>query len=61
MTNAEKIDRALAGLRAQGGGRAESEGVSRQAHPERETRSQSEKERFPDYFTRQQQQGGRSR
>jgi len=59
MTNAEKIDRALAGIRAQSGGRAETECVSRQAHPERETRPQSEKERNPDYYTRQQE--GRSR
>lgn len=59
MTNAEKIDRALAGIRAQSGGRAETECVSRHAHPERETRPQSEKERNPDYYTRQQE--GRSR
>lgn len=57
MTDAEKIDRALAGIRAQSGGRAETETVSRQAHPERETRPQAEKERNPDYYTRQQQEG----
>ena len=63
MTNAEKIiekiDRALAGIRAERGGRAESEGVSRAAHVERETRPQAEKERHPDYYNRE--QGGRSR
>ncbi len=59
MTSGEKMDRALAGIRGERGGRAESEPVSRRAHPERETRPQSEKERFPDYY--RQQDGGRSR
>jgi len=49
----------LAGVRAENGGRAESEGVSRQAHPQRETRSQPEKERFPDYYQKQQKERGR--
>jgi hypothetical protein len=57
MTDNEKIERALAGIRGQSGGRAESECVSRQAHPERETRPQAEKERHPDYYTRQQDKG----
>jgi hypothetical protein len=54
----ERIDfsKYLAGMRAERGGRAESEGVSWHAHPQRETRSQSEKEQFPDYFQRQQKQ-----
>jgi hypothetical protein len=40
------------GIRAQTG-RAESEGVSRQAHPVHETLSLNEKEHFPDYSERQ--------
>ena len=57
----DKIDfsKYLAGGRGESGGRAESEGVSRQARPERETRSQPEKERFPDYFQKQQKERGR--
>jgi hypothetical protein len=51
MTNAEKIDRALAGIRAERGGRAESEGVSHQQHPQRETRPPSEKQ-HADWFQR---------
>jgi len=35
-------------------GRAESEEVSRQVQPQREIRSQSEKEQSPDYYERQQ-------
>jgi hypothetical protein len=61
MASGDKMARALAGIRAQSGGRAETECVSRQAHPERETRPQSEKERFPDYYTRQREQEGRGR
>jgi hypothetical protein len=61
MTDAERIRRALAGIRGESGGRAESEGVSRRTHPERETRPQTEKERHPDYYTRQREQEGRSR
>ena len=60
MTDKERIERALAAIRGESGGRAETEGVSRRAHPERETRPQLEKERHPDYYTRQ-QDGGRSR
>jgi hypothetical protein len=45
----------LAGMRAERG-RAESEEVSRQVHPQRETRSQHEKEQSPDYYQRQQKQ-----
>jgi hypothetical protein len=52
MTDSEKIDRALMAVRAQYAGRAESEYVSRQAHPERETRSPGEKERAPEWFNR---------
>lgn len=52
MTNVEKIEKALAGIRSQSGGRAETEIVSRHAHPERETRPQPEKERFPDWYQR---------
>jgi hypothetical protein len=59
MTDKERIERAMAGIRGASGGRAETEGVSRQAQPERETRPQAEKERHPDYYTRQ--EGGRSR
>lgn len=55
------MDRALAGIRAERGGRSETECVSRQAHPERETRPQAEKERFPDYYNRQKEQEGRGR
>jgi len=43
----------LAGMRAERG-RAESEEVSRQVQPQREIRSQSEKEQSPDYYERQQ-------
>jgi hypothetical protein len=53
------FSRYFAGVRAESGGRAESEEVSRHNHPERETRSQPEKERFPDYFQRQQRERGR--
>jgi len=57
METKDKIDasRCLAqvGIRAQTGGRAESEGVSRQAHPVHETLSLNEKEHFPDYYERQ--------
>jgi hypothetical protein len=52
MTDAEKIDRALAGIRAQSGGRAESEYVSKRDLPQRETRPQGEKERSPDWYNR---------
>jgi hypothetical protein len=61
MTDKERIDRALSGIRGESGGRADTEGVSRQAHPQRETRPQSEKERHPDYYNRQREQEGRSR
>jgi hypothetical protein len=61
MANGDKMDRALAGIRAERGGRSETECVSRQAHPERETRPQAEKERFPDYYNRQKEQEGRGR
>lgn len=56
----DKIDfsKYLSGTRAETGGRAESECVSRQTHPERETRPQSEKERFPDYYQRQEKERG---
>jgi len=60
MTDKERIERALAGIRGQSGGRAETESVSRRSHPERETRPQPEKERHPDYYARQ-QDAGRSR
>jgi len=58
MTEDTKIDIAkyLLGSRAA----AESQEVSRQIHPERGTRPQSEKERAPDYFQRQQERDGRS-
>jgi hypothetical protein len=42
----------LAGLRAEGGGRAATEEESREMHPERETRPTSEKISFPDYSER---------
>ena len=57
MENKDKIEcsRFLVqvGIRAQTGGRADSEGVSRQAHPECETPPQSEEQRFPDYYQQQ--------
>ena len=59
MTDTERINRALAAIRGQSGGRAESEGVSRQANPERETRPQAEKEKYPDYYNRQKEREGR--
>jgi|HubBroStandDraft_4_1064222.scaffolds.fasta_scaffold875766_2 hypothetical protein len=40
--------------------RAETEEVSRQIHPQRDTRPQTEKERTPDAFQRQQERDGRS-
>ena len=50
MDNNAKIDFSrFTGIRAESGGRAENEQVSRHQHPERETRPQAEKERFPDY------------
>jgi hypothetical protein len=61
MATGDKMDRALAGIRAERGGRAETEGVSRQQQPQRETRPQSEKEAHPDYYNRQKQQEGRGR
>jgi hypothetical protein len=61
MTPDEKIEKAIAGIRAQNGGRAESEGVSRQQHVQRETRPQSEKEKFPDYYNREREKEGRGR
>ena len=39
---------------------ADSEGVSQQKHPQRETRPQSEKERAPDYFQRTKEREGSS-
>lgn len=36
-------------------GGMESEGVSQQKHPERQTRPQAEKEKAPDYFQRSQE------
>jgi hypothetical protein len=41
-------------------GAAESEDVSRQRLPERETRKQAEKEYAPDYFQKRQEREGRS-
>jgi len=42
------------------GGRAVTEEESRQAQPERETRSAREKELFPDYYVRKgRERGGR--
>jgi hypothetical protein len=38
----------------------ENEEVSKQVHPERETRGQDEKERSPDYHQRQAEREGRS-
>ncbi len=62
MTDAEKIDRALLAIRSQSGGRAESEYVSKREHPQRETRPQYEKERFPDWYQRRGSwAGGRER
>jgi hypothetical protein len=57
----EQIDfsKYFAGMRAQTGGRADSEEVSRQMHPERETRPQLEKEHHPDWFERQKRERGR--
>lgn len=52
MTPIERIDAAFAGLRARSGGRSETEDVSRQNHPERETRPRHERENNPDYFQR---------
>ena len=52
MTDGEKMDRALAGIRAQSGGGAESEAVSHQNHVERETRSQGEKSKLADWYQR---------
>ena len=52
MTDGEKIDRALAGIRGQSGGRSESEKVSQQVQPERETRRQGEKEKHADWYQR---------
>jgi hypothetical protein len=39
---------------------AESEGVSQQQHPQRETRTQAEKERAPDYHQRAKEREGGS-
>lgn len=50
------IDKYLNGVRHESGGRAQSECTSRMAWPQRETRPQSEKERFPDYFQRKQKE-----
>ncbi|HVP46109.1 MAG TPA: hypothetical protein VMT32_05980 [Bryobacteraceae bacterium] len=52
MASGDKMDRALAAIRSQSGGRAESEYVSKQEHPERETRPAPEKERFRDWYSR---------
>jgi len=62
MAQAEKVDvtKYLAGARVSSGGRAESECVSRNDRPERETRSQLEKELHPDYYQRTQEREGRS-
>lgn len=57
---AKDFEQYLAGLRAQSGGRAATEGESKRALPQRETRPQSEKERFPDYFNRAVEREGRS-
>jgi len=54
MASGDKMDRALAALRAQ------SEGVSRQVLPEREARPRLEKERQPDYHARRVEHEGRS-
>ena len=57
METKDKIDAsrflAQVGIRAQTGGRAESEGVSRQSHPVHETLFLNEKEHIPDYYERQ--------
>jgi hypothetical protein len=54
METKDKIDAsrflAQVGIRAQTGGRAESEGVSRQSHPVHETLFLNEKEHIPDYY-----------
>jgi hypothetical protein len=54
MASGEKMDRALAALRA------ETEGVSRQVHADRETRPQPQKERQADYQSRRVEHEGRS-
>ena len=55
MADAEKVDisKYLAGSRVEAGGRAETEGVSRHNHPERETRPALEKLLYPDYYEKQ--------
>ena len=54
------FSRYLGSARAQSEGRAANERESKRAHPERETRPQSEKERFADSFQRRREYEGRS-
>jgi hypothetical protein len=61
MTAVERIDAAMAGIRARSGGRSETEDVSRQNHPERETRPRHEKESHPDFYERTRAADGQDR
>jgi hypothetical protein len=61
MTDEIDLSKYAASTRAVSGGRAESEDVSRHNHPERETRSTSEKELHPDYFRKHMMDEGRYR
>jgi hypothetical protein len=54
MATGDKMDRALAALRA------ETEGVSRHVHADRETRPQLQKEKQADYHVRRVEHEGRS-
>lgn len=54
----KEFDQYIAGLRAKA--RAETEAVSRNMRPERETRPRLEIERKTDYFTRRVEHDGRS-
>lgn len=57
----ERIDYSrFTGSRSESGGRVETEGVSRQLHPERETRPRGEIERYPDYHQRANERAGNS-
>ena len=60
MASGDKMDQALAGLRAQTGGRAETEEVSKIMSPRRELRPRQEIERHPDSHQRQVEREGRS-
>lgn len=57
----ERIDySSFTGSRSEIGGRAESEGVSHQLQPQRETRSRRDIEAHPDYTQRKAEREGRS-